>query len=248
MSNPPWPPPIGAPIRHLPEWDMGRDLVPRDRVASVRKTAVVTTTGQYLPKSKYGSTWGVETPKPPSQTAADVCVLDNWPKHTNTNHHLLHTDDLAVVVARLVQHPTPEAMRIARYLAANNPAVVKALPRDLGLALVQNITRDAAIMTSTRAETARAFVVEAGRPDLAEMIGTNKAGNPTRPREGLDHSSAVLLAQAFAVAHDQPADEWDGVIPRLMRGVSRRAPIHWSPTRREWVDKFDPAEWRGVRV
>ena len=97
------------------------------------------------------------------------------------------------------------------------------------------------------AEICRAALAEAGRPDLAAQIGTNRAGHPMRCLDAHDETSARLVAKAFALAHGRDADYVEDFVPWLLKPVITvdhvRLQNHWSPWLCRWCYDFDPNEW-----
>lgn len=97
------------------------------------------------------------------------------------------------------------------------------------------------------AEICRAALCEAGRPDLARNIGTNRRGQPIRAWTAYYGTDANLVAKAFALAYGarlEPTSEAD--VAAMLRQeiepwnlVSR----HWSPKLGQWRDYFNPYEW-----
>ncbi len=100
------------------------------------------------------------------------------------------------------------------------------------------------------AEICRAALCEAGRPDLARNIGTNRAGDPMRVWTAYYGTDAELVARAFALAHGarlDPLSEAD-IVEMLKTELEPQYPgvHHWSPRWGRWVVDFDPDEWIGV--
>ena len=100
------------------------------------------------------------------------------------------------------------------------------------------------------AEICRAALCEAGRPDLARNIGTNRTGDPMRVWTAYYGTDAELVARAFALAHGarlDPSSEAD-IVEMLGTELEPQYPgvRHWSPRWGRWVVDFDPDEWIGV--
>ena len=94
------------------------------------------------------------------------------------------------------------------------------------------------------AEICRAALCEAGRPDLARGIGTNRRGQPMRAWTAYFGADANLVAKAFALAYGarlDPTSEAD-VAAMLRREVGQlqHTPRHWSPRLGRWCDTFTP--------
>jgi hypothetical protein len=111
------------------------------------------------------------------------------------------------------------------------------------------------------AEICRAALCEAGRPDLARNIGTNRAGDPMRAWTAYYGADANLVARAFALAYGarlEPAT--DVVLVALLRQeicsvhhgppdllhdeIWHFVPRHWSPRLNRWSDTFTPDDWQ----
>lgn len=101
------------------------------------------------------------------------------------------------------------------------------------------------------AEICRAALCEAGRPDLARNIGTNRVGDPIRAWTAYYGTDAELVARAFALAYGarlEPTSEAD--VAAMLRQEIRShgeiwhfVPRHWSPRLGRWCDTFTPDEW-----
>jgi hypothetical protein len=98
------------------------------------------------------------------------------------------------------------------------------------------------------AEICRAALCEAGRPDLARHIGTNRAGHPTRFWARYSAPDAALVARAFALAyHDDPQAYCEHEVRTMLLsdvGPWHESRPHWSPRLGRWCDQFNPADWR----
>lgn len=97
------------------------------------------------------------------------------------------------------------------------------------------------------AEICRAALCEAGRPDLARNIGTNRRGQPIRAWTAYYGSDANLVAKAFALTYGarlEPTSEAD-VAAMLRQEIEPwdLVPRHWSPKHGQWRDYFNPYEW-----
>lgn len=95
------------------------------------------------------------------------------------------------------------------------------------------------------AEICRAALCEAGRPDLARNIGTNRAGHPMRPWPAYSQPDAELVARALALSYRSPALlDW-ATVERLMTALEPQFPgvHHWSPRWCRWVVDFRAEEW-----
>ena len=97
------------------------------------------------------------------------------------------------------------------------------------------------------AEICRAALCEAGRPDLARNIGTNRRGQPIRAWTAYYGSDANLVAKAFALTYGarlEPTSEAD-VAAMLRQELEPQYPAvrHWSPKHGQWRDYFNPYEW-----
>ena len=99
------------------------------------------------------------------------------------------------------------------------------------------------------AEICRAALCEAGRPDLARNIGTNRAGHPTRAWTAYYDSDADLVARAFTLAHGERLTEPEWALASFLRTeIEPQYPAvrHWSPLLQRWCVDFDPDEWIGA--
>lgn len=100
------------------------------------------------------------------------------------------------------------------------------------------------------AEICRAALCEAGRPDLARNIGTNRAGYPTRVWTAYYGSDAELVAKAFAVTYGDALkpESMPHLVAMLRQEISPECPAvrHWSPRLRRWVIDFDRSDWEGI--
>lgn len=90
-----------------------------------------------------------------------------------------------------------------------------------------------------RAQRCRAWLYEQGRKDLAARIGTNRAGNPMRPPEGLSVEDATVVAEAFEKAHEGNPDFVPvlaglDLVTALQLPVAGEAVRHWSPAGGFW--------------
>lgn len=98
------------------------------------------------------------------------------------------------------------------------------------------------------AEICRAALCEAGRPDLARNIGTNRRGQPMRAWTAYYGSDANLVAKAFALAYGarlEPTSEADvAAMLRQMIEPWSHSPRHWSPLLGMWCDTFNPDDWQ----
>lgn len=96
------------------------------------------------------------------------------------------------------------------------------------------------------AEICRAALCEAGRPDLARNIGTNRRGQPIRAWTAYYGTDANLVAKAFALAHGarlEPTSEAD--VAAMLRETRPRPSVkHWSPLLGMWCDTFNPDDWQ----
>lgn len=97
------------------------------------------------------------------------------------------------------------------------------------------------------AEICRAALCEAGRPDLARNIGTNRIGHPMRWWTAYHPTDAALVARAFVLAYNDErltAAE-HALVAHLRSSTSPQYPAvrHWSPVLERWCLDFDPDEW-----
>ena len=102
------------------------------------------------------------------------------------------------------------------------------------------------------AEICRAALCEAGRPDLARNIGTNRRGQPMRAWTAYYDTDANLVAKALALAYGarlEPTSEAD-VAAMLRQEIEpwQYTPRHWSPRLGRYCDTFTPDEWIEVPV
>lgn len=110
------------------------------------------------------------------------------------------------------------------------------------------------------AEICRAALCEAGRPDLARNIGTNRRGQPIRAWTAYYGTDANLVARAFALTYGaqlEPTSEEDvaamlrqeirsvhhGPADPLHGDIWHFVPRHWSPRLGRWCDTFTPDDW-----
>ena len=96
------------------------------------------------------------------------------------------------------------------------------------------------------AEICRAALCEAGRPDLARNIGTNRAGDPMRAWPAYYGSDADVVARAFVIAYGERLTELESSLASFLRSeIAPRYPSvrHWSPRWNRWSVDFDPGEW-----
>lgn len=107
------------------------------------------------------------------------------------------------------------------------------------------------------AEICRAALCEAGRPDLARNIGTNRRGQPIRAWTAYYGTDANLVAKAFALAYGarlEPTSEEDVAAmlrqelepwhtPRHWSPRLGYTPRHWSPRLGRWCDTFTAEDW-----
>ena len=97
------------------------------------------------------------------------------------------------------------------------------------------------------AEICRAALCEAGRPDLARNIRTNRRGPPMRAWTAYYGGDANLVARALALTYGarlEPTSEAD-VAAMLRQELEPQYPAvrHWSPHLNRWCVDFDPEEW-----
>ncbi len=98
------------------------------------------------------------------------------------------------------------------------------------------------------AEICRAALCEAGRPDLARNIGTNRRGQPMRAWTAYYGTDANLVAKAFGLAYGarlEPTSEADvaAMLRQEMAAPREYGPRHWSPRLNRWCDTFTPDDW-----
>lgn len=97
------------------------------------------------------------------------------------------------------------------------------------------------------AEICRAALCEAGRPDLARNIGTNRRGDPMRAWTAYYGTDANLVARAFALTYGPRLRP--GCMPLLVSHLEQElepqypAVRHWSPQLNRWCVDFDPEGW-----
>ena len=100
------------------------------------------------------------------------------------------------------------------------------------------------------AEICRAALCEAGRPDLARNIGTNRLGHPMRTWTAYYGSDAELVARAFVLAYNDErltAAE-RALVAELRTELEPQYPgvRHWSPLLGRWCVDFEPDQWIGA--
>lgn len=100
------------------------------------------------------------------------------------------------------------------------------------------------------AEICRAALCEAGRPDLARNIGTNRAGHPMRAWTAYYGPDAELVARAFVLAYNNEGltRAESALVSELRTEVEPQYPAvrHWSPMLQRWCVDFDLAEWKAT--
>lgn len=98
------------------------------------------------------------------------------------------------------------------------------------------------------AEICRAALCEAGRPDLAFSIGTNKVGHPIRQDDAYSLHDAELVAKAIKLSNTWVNVSTTELTLMLQSPIigERLVSKHWSPRLNQWVDLFDIYDWNKV--
>lgn len=102
-------------------------------------------------------------------------------------------------------------------------------------------------MGGVAAEVCRSALLEIGRPDLANTIGTNKVGDPMRRPSAYYGIDAELVARALILSNNK-IDLPLTVVASMLRTerTHLQQTKHWSPRLKQWCDRFEPKDWEAV--